>query len=201
MITAWFEPFNASIGGTIVANDDPTVIDTGFDLYYASGGTSISGCVSGSPNGGCATINLASYHAAIASNNLYFTALEYNSTSHDLTLALYEQNGTALFATATGLLNVNIANGRYPLSIGFNPYSNGNYFVGTISDLRFYTTPSATIAGYLDASGPTSTNYAPDSLWLGLSGSFADQLGSGLTAVPVLSSSWQENLVTFVAEP
>jgi len=70
-----------------------------------------------------------------------------------------------------------------------------------ISDLRFYTTPSATIAGYLDTSGPTSTNYAPDSLWLGFAGTFADQLGSGLTAVPVVSSTWQENLVTFVAEP
>jgi len=40
------------------------------------------------------------------------------------------QNGTAFFAITTGLLNGNIANGRYPLSIGFNPNSNSNYFVG-----------------------------------------------------------------------
>ncbi len=98
-------------------------------------------------------------------------------------------------------LGFSLATGYYPVSVGFDPAYQGDFFPGVVSDLRIYNYPlPLSSVVQLGANGPTNNNIPPNSLWLELAGSFSDALGSGVTAVPYIGTGWYENYVTFTPE-
>ncbi|MDG6999133.1 MAG: hypothetical protein JRN15_08475 [Nitrososphaerota archaeon] len=198
-MSTWFEPFNVSSGAaTILANDNPTSTNKGFSISYASGGTSITGCLGTGSSHACDTVP-----AQLKSNTLYFTAMYY--ASNTIYLWLYYPNSSSI-AYEASLTGGNASTGSYPVTVGYNPATGSGYFAGMVSDLRIWSgnvmsAVSPTLPTDLFLDGPTSSLYAPNSLWMSFAGQLGDNLGSGITAVPVVNSNWSENLVSFVAEP
>lgn len=203
-MSMWFEPFNVTYGSgnaTLFANDNTLTSNKGLDVFYTNNGTSLYACLGNSATEACAALTPSTTGSAdIQSQKLYLVTINYNVETSALQLALYYPNGTAAFDTAT-ITSGSIGSGAYLMSIGYNPATSNGFFPGIVSDFRVYSYSSVTLGDNLWLAGPTSNSYTPDSLWLSLSGSLADSRGSGITAIPVITSQWQENLVSFVAEP
>ncbi len=189
-VSVWFEPQTVNPGDNprIIANDHTDSNNHGFQIYMnngggtvnfdvGSGGSSIS--LSLAPTGGLE--NYAFYNAQMTYDTTSFCAYLYNSVGVLLASGCDNNVGSGY----------SLSSGQYPVWIGENPQYQGDQFPGTVSDIRIFTYAlSGAQSQALATDGPLSYSFAPNSIWLPLSGSFQDQV-TGLYAFPVNTNSMQ----------
>jgi hypothetical protein len=199
-VSVWFEPVDVSFGDNprIVANDHTDYGNTaghGFEISYANGGQRLDMFL----GNGSAFVDIAFTSADLSNGVWYNAVMTYDGSQ--LCGYLTPANGKTSSVCENVKGAFSLATGYYPVSVGFDPAYQGDFFPGVVSDLRIYNYPlPLSSVVQLGANGPTNNNIPPNSLWLELAGSFSDALGSGVTAVPYIGTGWYENYVTFTAE-
>lgn len=196
-VSVWFEPYDVTINGNprIVANDHTDTTKNGFQIFYNANGTSVTMDLGSGTH--VATITLTT---SLHDFTWYQADMTYNDTY--LCGYLYGQNQGLISSSCSDVgSGYSMTTGQYPVSIGFNPQYQGDFFPGAVSDLRISSIAlTASQTAQLFADGPTSNLLAPNSLWLPFSGSMSDALGSGIVAVPYINGYWWMNYVSFISE-